>query len=348
VLATVAGVLLGVAGYVVLRWAGVGSGSGLSGCAHQAWFDAFPARIGAGHAPELPSDRPVGRAAFLYTADLGSGGEPVVLVTTDGAGYRLGPSTVDGTGTVSLSPDGCRLAFLRGGGWVVRDLASTTEYVVDAEGPATWSGDGRFLLWRTAGRPGSDYKIMDTADGRLTDAEFDDSLMPLALLGRSQLAAFNLSASVDDPPTLVVDIVDLATGDTVRSVPVELSPHLRQDEYLVAYFVPYMYAIGDPPRLWVSVGVLPESTVPEAQPALPTGVVGADLLSGRVLARHTWPEPGPEGYTAVAGAVTGGALIARMTGTVTEVSLATETGARRVLTRLPADSMIHGSGFPSF
>lgn len=77
---------------------------------------------------------------------------------------------------------------------------------------------------------------------------------------------------------------------------------------------------------------------------MPVGVIGVDLASGRILTRLDWSPPARGEGTQLVGAVADGAVLARLTNEGTEISIVSETGERRVVTRLPVSSSVYPAG----
>jgi len=325
-----------------------GAASPPSSGAGQRLFAGLPARIAAGpNTPDLPADLGVGRAAFIYTTD--EPGFPIYVVAVDGTPYRVGVMPKQpAPANVTLSPDGRWLIRQRGDRWIVRDLTSQVEHSVDGQQvPEAWSVDGRSLLWHEAAPPGQrGYHVMDTASGRMTKVAFTGPIeqTPVIMLNDHEIAAVDYISFSRNETRFSVDIVDVRDGTRLRSTPVDLSAHLRPGERTVAYVIPLLYASGSPTRLWTAVGVQAATPTPEVAPNMPVGVIGVDLASGRILTRLDWSPPARGEGTQLVGAVADGAVLARLTNEGTEISIVSETGERRVVTRLPVSSSVYPAG----
>ncbi len=311
-------------------------------------FASLPASISVGSgAADLPTDRAVGRAAFVYTEH--ALGSAIHIVTVDGTPYRVGAQpTAIGAAGVSVSPDGRWLARKGEDGWSVRDLASTTKHTVDGPlHPSAWSVDGGSLLLFEPAPPGERvYQVMNTANGELTGTAFTGGInqSELIMLNDHELATYDAGGFFSNDRQFTVEIVDVRDGSTVRSSSVDLSAHLSPDEHTVAYILPKLAANGDPTRLWTSVTIVDPTPAPEATPNPEIGAIGIDVASGRFVTRVDWAGPQLGSVTSLAGAAPDGAVLAHMTMDATEISIVADDGERRVVTRLSGPVLVHATG----
>jgi hypothetical protein len=203
------------------------------------------------------------------------------------------------------------------------------------------SVDGRALLWRESTPPAQRYRVMDAASGRMTDVAFTGPIekTPVTMLNDHELVTVDYTSW--DEKLFSVNIVDVRSGSTLRSIRVDLSPHLRPGEYTV---IPLIYGNGSPNRLWTDVNVEEATPSPEGPSTVPIGVIGIDLASGRFLTRLDWSRPARGDVTGLVGAVADGAVLARLTDNATEISILADTGEARAVTQLPGLANVHPAG----
>lgn len=310
-------------------------------------FAALPARIEAGpDTPDLPADRAVGRAAFIYTVDKPA--PMIYLVAVDGTLYRVGtvPDHPEPGAHIGLSPDGRWLVRLRDGRWAVRDLTSRVEHFVDGRKyPKAWSVDGGSMLWdQYVSSEQRSYHVLDTTSGRITDVAFTAGATqsPLVMLSGYELVTVDQTTSSENGTRFSVNVVDVRSGTVLRSIPVDLSAQVRPGERTMGRLYP---AKGGSLHLWTNVGV---KQTAEPQAIWAVGAVGVDLTSGRILARVDWLlHPTREEVTDLVGAVADGAVLVRLPRErETEISIVSSTGERRVVTRLPGFAGVRPAGEP--
>ena len=169
----------------------------------------------AAAAPELPTDAPVGRAAFAYAL-----GDRARLVTVDGRQYALAANALAG-GATQLSPDG-RWLLRRDR---LRDLTGTAERTLPRGFPRAWSPTGRWLLVDA----GAGQLTVETATGRTVLVRthgigvLDDGTVVVGEGGGE-------GDDVGDPKVVRLRLVDAASGAERRSVTVDTRAVLPGEE----------------------------------------------------------------------------------------------------------------------
>jgi hypothetical protein len=197
---------------------------------------------------------------------------------------------------------------------------------------------------------------MDTETGRLTDVGYTQPTgSPLVMLNDRELATFDARAVLGQGDIrFSVDIVDVQKGNAVRSVPVDLSAHVRPGELVTATGLgPLLFVGGHPRRLWVAVAgtggfvdlVYPDPAQVRGRP-VPIGVIEVDLTSGRALRRIEWSIP-DSNMSGLVGAVTDGAVLVRLVDTATEVSILSPGRPRRVVASVTALSDLPLAVYPA-
>lgn len=316
----------------------------------------------SGETPPIPAG-PLAAASFLYSSCLDKTLCAEYLVLPDGTQYRL-PAFRH-----SLSPDGIYLGWAVGEHYRVRDLRSGTVVDVGVPGkgrmvaPLGWSPNGRHVVivrWddtepRTyirAAADGSAAPVTIPHDDTPTDHRDEflgvlDSGEIVALPGGQYPHPDHLSVldalSGKGTRTITLDKAGIASaaGVTPGGVEISLAPCGCEVDFLLGHpMVEFAANTGIPQ---VDRSVVPASSV------VHTGVVRANATgSGRVLGRVDLPNPVldkararfsaawsiradlPEGYIAVNWRLDGTDIVI-----VDRV-----TGARNVVTRLPAGAVI--------
>ncbi|MEU5940169.1 hypothetical protein ABZ807_13440 [Micromonospora sp. NPDC047548] len=302
---------------------------------------------------DLPTDREVGPAAFLYEVELPGDFDEATrtfrqrdihLVTRSGGQFRAGrtPATL-GPVHQSLSPDGRWLAVRRDGRWWIRDLAGTTERAVPTGYELwRWSTDSGSVVLAELSRSSRAFAVLSTGNGALR--RLDVAGTPLTdavtLVDGRHLVLVDLEPSAPDataPPRLAVTVRDLDTSAT-RDVPVLRPGQLRPGESFNA-IVPLLHGGGTPARIWVQVGRsdLEPSDQPEGAPAWPaSALVGVDVRTGESAGRVDLA-PAEKGSAELFEGIVGAdvVLTRRTPGRTELVAVEPGGGNRRVLTTLP-------------
>jgi hypothetical protein len=304
-------------------------------------FTELPARLRPpAEAPELPTDRGVGRAALVYQlTDPDSFERDIYLVTRTGEHVRLGDTpSRPGPADLSLSPDGRWLAAKRDDRWSVRDLTGTAELGVPVVYDLwLWSTDARSVLLGIPGPDGRAFAVMDLPDGtvRHLDVRTSNTDTEVAFVAGRELAVFEsnpLDPSAAQEVTLL--LTDVGSGAT-RRLPVLAPGQLGPGEVVGPLVAPW-HAGGNPPSIWVGVGG--RGPVPtgarEGTPMTPTtALVGVDVASGAAAGRIEMP---PGGTHQSRGVVGDGIVLQHWTATATELIVVDpRRGTRRVVTMFP-------------
>ncbi|MEH0938495.1 hypothetical protein [Micromonospora psammae] len=355
-----AGVLVGVAAAGGVGWraatgeSGVDSGPTAPSVAPRDVLTGLPAQVRVPATPaDLPADRAVGPAAFLYHVERSGGSdEPtgtlaqrdIHLVTRSGEQFRAGrtPATL-GPRHQSLSPDGRWLAVRRDGQWWLRDLTGSTERTVPPGYEVWgWSTDSGSVLIAQLSQSGRAFAVLSTEDGSLRRLDVPATQLTdvVTLVDGRHLVLVDLEPFTERDaasPKLTVRVWDMQTGAT-RDVPVLRPGQLRPGETFNS-FVPLLTGGGVPARVWVQIArqdAYPTGG-PEGPVAIPaSALVGVDVRSGAPVGRVELAEPrkgAGEGYLGIVG----GELVLDRTarGRSELVAVDPVSGDRRVVTELP-------------
>jgi hypothetical protein len=128
--------------------------------------EAVSASGGLIDALDLPADR----RSLYYSRSLPGPGAVYRIALPDGAPERITEGYA-----VSVSPDGSRLALVRGSGLVIRELATGHEGVIHGvvgelgAARTAWAADSRRLAVEISGADVSVVDIVDTDTGEVTD-----------------------------------------------------------------------------------------------------------------------------------------------------------------------------------
>jgi hypothetical protein len=274
---------------------------------------AYPANVAVPtNAPPLPSDRPVGVAAFIYTK-----AQDTFLVASDGSQYNLGDEHALPGGLTSLSPDG-RWLLRRN---TLRDLTATTTHQVAPVGIARWSPQARWIHVEVAN---DTYRRIEVATGRVTQAPPAE-----AILDDGQLVI----ARTAEHKRATLAVVDPRTGGETRRFTVDAANALP-GEYGIAW------RAGDNPyrlgRLW---------PVTNDRAVLPIAgydtlvLLDVSLIDGAIVGKRTVTKA--DGRWAVAGIDSDTIVLAR-TGSDDDnaLALATPAGPPRVVSRFPTNTSV--------
>ncbi|MEH0828560.1 MULTISPECIES: hypothetical protein [unclassified Micromonospora] len=319
----------------------------------------LPARLGPPPTlADLPADRAVGPAAFLYDVQLPDGFDEATrtfrqrdihLVTRSGEQFRVGRTPAEiGPVNQSLSPDGRWLAVRRGGQWWIRDLTDTTERAVPTGYELwRWSTDSGSVVLAELSQSSRAFAVLSMRDGTLR--RLDLAATPLTdavtLVDGRHLVLVDLTPAAPGAkarPELAVTVRDIGTGAN-RTVPVLRPGQLGPAESFTAV-VPLLYGGGTPARVWLQVGRpdLQPTDVPEGMPAIPaSALVGVAIPSGEPAGRIDLApvrSGAAEGYEGTVGADV--VLTRRAQGRTELVAVEPGGGSRRVLTTLPEGTRV--------
>lgn len=318
-------------------------------------FAHLPARITEpAVVAQLPDERAVGPAAFLYTTHPDSG--PANLVTSSGEVYEASSHTsLTAPFGLGLSPNGRWLGRFGDGRWTLRDLTSTARHELpEGSWPFVWSGDSRYLLLRMVAGDGAGYQVFDLAAGQARDVALtgDAHQQPVALINDHVVAV------VDPAPpqgsdadkaaagrTVTMTWIDLTTGTPNSRLSMDLSQRLGPDENLVVASVAALWVSGgDPPQAWLQISSAPKQANGEGGFLRLVGAIGFDATSGHLLGRvDVSPAEFGDG-TVIVGVAGGGLMLTRLNNSNTEIIIASGTGERRTATTLSGNAMVYPPG----
>ncbi|MEU4717099.1 hypothetical protein AB0F73_26080 [Micromonospora purpureochromogenes] len=352
-----AGVLAGgAAGVLSLRPStdGPSAGATAPAVAPRDLLAGLPARVVPPPAlADLPTERAVGPAAFLYHVDLPGGFDEATgtsrqhdihLVTRTGQQFRVGrtPAAV-GPVNQSLSPDGRWLAVRRGGQWWIRDLTDTTERAVPTGYELwRWSTDSGAVVLAELSQSTRAFAVLSMRNGSLR--RLDVAATPLTdavtLVNGRYLVLVDLTPAARGArarPELAVTVRDIDTAAT-RTVPVLRPGQLGPGESFNA-IVPLLDGGGTPARVWVQLGRpdLQPTDLPEGLPAIPaSSLIGVDVRSGEPAGRIDLSPVGTGSAELYEGIIGADVVLTRRIRERTElVAVEPGAGSRRVLTTLP-------------